>query len=238
MTMTNESPIAALLIEDDAKLARLTAEYLAHGGIDVAHERTGERGLARLDVREFDIVLLDIMLPGIDGIEVCRRIRRRSHVPIIALTARTEEADRVLALELGADDYLGKPFSPRELLARIRAAVRRYRGRSGPESRRVVVGDLELDDATCAATLRGARLDLTAYEFALLYALAGNAGRALSRERLMELVTGSAEEAFDRSVDVHISRIRQKLCDDPQSPRRIRTVRGKGYMYLAPPREP
>ena len=230
--MPNESPISALYIEDDARLARLTAEYLAVSGVEIEHVTTGELGLVRLERDRYDVVILDIMLPGIDGLEVCRRIRDRSDVPIVALTARGEEADRVMALEIGADDYIAKPFSPRELLARIRAVVRRYRGRAGPERRRIVADDLVLDAATCAASLAGAPLDLTTYEFALLYALVERAGRTLSRDQLMEIVKGNTEEAFDRSVDVHISRIRQKLCDDPQSPRRIRTVRGKGYQYM------
>jgi DNA-binding response OmpR family regulator len=151
-------------------------------------------------------------------------------VPVIVLTARGEEADRVMGLELGADDYLGKPFSPRELLARIRAVTRRAKGRAGPARGAVRVGGLTVDPAAMRATLDGRELALTAYEFALLEALARRAGRVLSREQLMELARGSAEEAFDRSIDVHVSRLRQKLGDDPKRPRLIKTVRGSGYV--------
>jgi two-component system response regulator RstA len=150
------------------------------------------------------------------------------------LTARGEEADRVLGLELGADDYLPKPFSPRELLARAQALVRRARGLAGPAAKPVVVGELELDPGALRASLRGRELDLTAYEFRLLHALAERAGRVLARERLLELVRGSAEEAFDRSIDVHISRLRAKLGDDPRRPRLLKTVRGAGYQLVAP----
>jgi DNA-binding response OmpR family regulator len=227
------SNISVLYIEDDTRLARLTSEYLSLNGIEVLHVRTGEIGLSQLEKGHHDVVLLDIMLPGIDGLEVCRRIRERSDVPIIGLTARVEEADRVMALELGTDDYIAKPFSTRELLARIRANARRYNGRAGPERRRLVADGLVLDGARCAATLNGAPLELTTHEFALLYALVERAGRPLSREQLMEIASGSAEEAFDRSVDVHVSRIRRKLGDDSQRPRWIQTVRGKGYMFLS-----
>jgi DNA-binding response OmpR family regulator len=180
-------------------------------------------------------VLLDLMLPGKDGLEVCRELRARSDVPIIVLTARGEEADRVLGLELGADDYLAKPFSPRELLARIRAVVRRARGRAGPEAGVVRVGGLVVDPAARRVTLDGRDIALTGYEFALLDALARRAGRVLSREQLMELAGGNAEEAFDRSIDVHVSRLRQKLGDDPKRPRLIKTVRGAGYLLAAEP---
>jgi DNA-binding response OmpR family regulator len=172
------------------------------------------------------------MLPGLDGLGVCRELRGRSDVPIIVLTARGEEADRVMGLELGADDYLAKPFSPRELLARIRAQVRRARGQAGPAARPVRVGGLHLDPGGLRATLDGRELPLTAYEFTLLRVLAERAGQVLSRERLLELAQGSAEEAFDRSIDVHISRLRAKLGDDPRRPRWLKTVRGAGYQLV------
>ncbi|HEY7514614.1 MAG TPA: response regulator transcription factor, partial [Vicinamibacteria bacterium] len=183
----------------------------------------------------FDVVLLDLMLPGRSGLEVCRELRARSDVPILVLTARGEEADRVLGLEMGADDYLTKPFSPRELLARIQAQVRRARGQAGPPAREVVVGELALDPRALRATLRGRELPLTAYEFHLLRVLAERAGHVVSRERLLELVRGSAEEAFDRSIDVHISRLRVKLGDDSRHPRLLKTVRGAGYQLVGPP---
>jgi DNA-binding response OmpR family regulator len=196
----------------------------------------GAAGLAEARRARFDVVLLDLMLPGRSGLEVCRELRSRSDVPILILTARGEEADRVLGLELGADDYLTKPFSPRELLARIQAQVRRARGQAGPTSQPLVLGDLELDPGSLRATLAGRELSLTGYEFQLLRVLAERAGQVLSRERLLELVRGSAEESFDRSVDVHVSRLRAKLGDDPKRPRWLKTVRGAGYQLAAPRR--
>jgi two-component system OmpR family response regulator len=228
--------ILALLVEDDARLASLTAEYLRRHGVEVVVAADGARGLDEAGRTRFDVVLLDLMLPGRSGLEVCRELRQTSDIPILMLTARGEEADRVLGLELGADDYLPKPFSPRELLARLRAQVRRARGQAGPSARPVQVGALQLDPGALRARLGQRDLDLTAYEFRLLYALAERAGRVLSRERLLELVRGSAEEAFDRSIDVHISRLRAKLGDDPKRPRVLKTVRGAGYQLLAPER--
>jgi len=227
---TPEPALLALLVEDDLRLAALTREYLEGHGVSVVHVADGRRGLAEALAGRFDAVLLDLMLPGKDGLEVCRELRARSDVPVIVLTARGEEADRVMGLELGADDYLAKPYSPRELLARIRAVVRRARGRAGPARAAVRVGGLVVDPAAMRVTLDGRELALTAYEFALLEALARRAGRVLSREQLMELARGSAEEAFDRSIDVHVSRLRQKLGDDPRRPRLIKTVRGSGYV--------
>jgi two-component system OmpR family response regulator len=223
--------ISALLVEDDARLARLTADYLTSHGLVVTIAGDGKRGLEEALRHRYDVVLLDLMLPGRDGLEVCRALRAQSDVPIIMLTARGEEADRVLGLELGADDYMPKPFSPRELLARIRALLRRARGQSGPSNERtLVVGDLVIDPAARRATRSGRELPLTSYEFMLLRVLAERAGRVLSRGRLMELARGSAEEAFDRSIDVHVSRLRQKLGDDPKRPRLLKTVRGAGYL--------
>jgi len=228
--------VVALLVEDDARLASLTAEYLRGHEVQVVVAGDGAAALAEARRGRFDVVLLDLMLPGGSGLDVCRELRARSDVPILILTARGEEADRVLGLELGADDYLTKPFSPRELLARIQAQVRRARGQAGPPTRPIVVGDLELDPASVRATLAGRELPLTAYEFQLLRVLAERAGHVLSRERLLELVRGSAEEAFDRSIDVHISRLRTKLGDDPKRPRWLKTVRGLGYQLAAPRR--
>lgn len=193
----------------------------------------GCEGLTEAIRNSYDVVLLDVMLPGRDGLQVCRELRARRDVPIIMVTARGEEADRVLGLEIGADDYLPKPFSSRELLARIRAHVRRARGRAGPPLMPVRIGRLSIDPAGLRATLDGRELPLTGYEFALLRVLAERAGRVLSREQLLDLVKGSAEEAFDRSVDVHISRLRQKLGDDSKQPRILKTVRGAGYLLAA-----
>jgi DNA-binding response OmpR family regulator len=230
---TPDPAIAALLVEDDARLAALTREYLQGHGVVVEVVGDGRRGLDEALRGRWDVVLLDLMLPGLPGLDVCRELRARSDVPVIVLTARGEEADRVMGLELGADDYLAKPFAPRELLARIRAVTRRARGRAGPALKPVTVGALHIDPAARRATLRGRELALTGYEFALLRALAERAGRVLSREQLMELARGSAEEAFDRSIDVHVSRLRHKLGDDPKRPRLLKTVRGAGYLLAA-----
>jgi two-component system OmpR family response regulator len=226
--VTIEPDIAALFIEDDVRLARLTAEYLGGHGVRVTHVADGLRGLEEAQRGPFDVVLLDVMLPGKSGLDVCRELRERSDVPVILLTARGEEADRVMGLEIGADDYLPKPFSSRELLARIGAVVRRARGKVGPAKKTIKVGTLLVDTSAHRATLRGQELPLTGYEFAILRVLAERAGRVLSREQLMELAKGSAEESFDRSIDVHVSRLRQKLGDD--SRRLLKTVRGVGYL--------
>ena len=228
-----EPIISALLVEDDARLAALTAEYLGGHGVVATTVADGLRGLEGAQRHRFDVVLLDLMLPGMDGMQVCRELRARSDVPVVILTARGEEADRVMGLELGADDYLAKPFSPRELLARIHAVVRRARGQVGPSVKSVRVGLLALDPGARRAVLREQEILLTGYEFSLLYALASRAGRVLSREQLIELAGGSADDAFDRSVDVHVSRLRQKLGDDPKNPRMLKTVRGSGYMLAA-----
>ncbi|MCM2334234.1 MAG: response regulator transcription factor [Anaeromyxobacteraceae bacterium] len=228
--MTTTPSLLVLLVEDDRKLADLTREYLAGHGVEVTHVADGKLGLEQGLRGRWDAVLLDLMLPGLDGLSVCRELRARSDVPILVLTARGEEADKVMGLELGADDYLSKPFSPRELLARLRAVTRRAKGKAGPPTAAVQVGGLALDPAARRAVLDGRELALTGYEFDLLRALAERAGRVLSREQLMELAKGSAEEAFDRSIDVHVSRLRQKLGDDPKRPRLIKTVRGAGYL--------
>ena len=198
----------------------------------MTHVADGARGLEEARRGRYDVVLLDLMLPGMDGLTVCRRIRELSDVPILVLTARGEEADRVMGLELGADDYLPKPFSARELLARIRAMVRRARGQAGPPAGVLRVGRLTLDAAARVATLDGRVVLLTSYEFDLLRALASRPGRVISRERLMELARGSMEEAFDRSIDGHVSRLRQKLGDAPRNPRLLKTVRGVGYVLV------
>jgi DNA-binding response OmpR family regulator len=223
--------IRVLMIEDDQKLGRLTAHYLESHGLLVEAVPDGQTGLRALVRASFDIVLLDLMLPGMSGMEVCREIRARSDVPVVMLTARGEEADRVLGLESGADDYIGKPFSSRELLARIRAQVRRARGRSGPRRELLTVGPLKLDTTARTVTLRGKPVNVTSYELALLRALAERPGRVLSREQLLDLA-GNADEAFDRSIDVHISRLRQKLEADPRRPTLLKTIRGLGYVLV------
>jgi two-component system OmpR family response regulator len=226
--------IRVLYVEDDQKLAQLTRRYLESHGLAVTWVADGESGLAAAGRDTFDVALLDVMLPRMDGVTLCRELRARTDLPIIMLTARDEEADKVLGLESGADDYLAKPYSTRELLARIRAQVRRARGAAGPSPGRTIrVGALVLEPGAMAGYLDGKRLSLTSYEFILLRALAERAGRVLSREQLLDLAKGSAEEAFDRSIDVHISRLRAKLEADPRHPRLLRTVRGAGYMLAA-----
>jgi two-component system, OmpR family, response regulator len=227
------APIRALFIEDDDRLARFTTEYLEQRGVLVTHVRDGESAIAEQAKASFDVVVLDVMLPGRDGFAVCRTFRERTSVPIILVTARTEESDRVLGLELGADDYLVKPFSPRELLARLHALVRRAAGKVGPAAEVLRAGRIVLDVASMRVTVDGADVSLTSGEFQLLRALVERQGRVLSREQLLELVSGSSDEAFDRAVDVRISRIRQKIGDDPKHPRIIRTIRGFGYMLAS-----
>ncbi|HEY7435302.1 MAG TPA: response regulator transcription factor [Methylomirabilota bacterium] len=221
--------VPILLIEDDRRLAEMVSEYLGEAGFSVSVAGDGRTGLARLAAEPFDALVLDLMLPDLDGLEVCRRLRAFSQVPVLMLTARGDAMDRVVGLEIGADDYLPKPFEPRELLARLRAILRR-RDRAG-SSRVLRFGRLEIDrDARCVR-VDGAERDLTGHQFALLVALAERAGRVLSRDTLMDLVKGEALEAFDRSIDVHVSRIRAAIEDDPKRPRRLLTVRGAGYVF-------
>jgi len=233
----SEAPatIKILLVEDDARLAQLTIRYLEGHGLVVTHAADGLEGQAEALRRQYDCVVLDLMLPGRDGIEVCRQLRSRIDVPIIMVTARGEESDRVLGLEVGADDYVTKPFSPRELLARIRANVRRVRGQAGPTPETIQVGKLVLDPSKMTVTLDGQAVDVTAYEFAILRALAQRPGKVLSREQLLDLAKGSADLSFDRSIDVHVSRLRAKLGDDSRSPKILKTVRGVGYLLAGGP---
>ncbi len=230
--MQSVSDISVLLAEDDVRLSTFVAEYLEQRGVSVVTVADGETALRTATAGHFDVVLLDWMLPQRDGMSVCRELRKRSDVPVIILTARSEESDRVLGLELGADDYLTKPFSPRELLARIQGLVRRARGQVGP-ARSLKIGPLEIQLEARSVTLRGAPVELTSYEFDILRVLAERRGRVLSREQILELATGSAEDAFDRSIDVRISRLRQKIGDDPRHPTLLRTVRGAGYLLAA-----
>jgi two-component system OmpR family response regulator len=222
-----------LFVEDDERLAALTTRYLEGHGHRITWVADGRQGLAEALKGQHDVVILDLMLPRLSGLEVCRELRKRTNVPVIMLTALGEEADRVLGLEVGADDYLPKPFFSRELLARLRALVRRARGAVGPPTDLVRVGPLELSPRDYVARLEGAELKLTTAEFVLLRVLAERAGQVLSREQLLDLTKGSADEAFDRSVDAHISRLRHKLRDDPRQPRMLKTIRGAGYMLVA-----
>jgi len=225
--------IRVLYVEDDERLARLTMEYLTSHGLEVHLVPRGDVAVAAAMRIRPDIVLLDLMLPGADGFEVCKALRSRTDVPIIMVTARIEEADRVRGLEGGADDYVTKPFQSRELLSRIRAQARRSRGEAGPKQERIEVGPLVLEPVAMTVTLRGEPIVLTANEFALIHALALRPGRVLDREQLLELLHGAADEAFDRSIDVVVSRVRAKLELDPKNPKLLKTVRGVGYM-IAP----
>ena len=218
-----------LLIEDDARLAGMVSEYLAGAGFRVTVAGRGEAGIEKLAREPFDALVLDLMLPGMDGLEVCRRVRTANDVPILMLTARGDAADRIVGLEIGADDYLPKPFEPRELLARLKAVLRR--GRAPAAARQMRFGRLEIEREARLVRVDGREISLTGYQFALLAALADNAGRVLSRDQLMDLVKGEPLEAFDRSIDVHVSRIRAAIEDDPRRPRRILTVRGAGYVF-------
>jgi DNA-binding response OmpR family regulator len=218
-----------LLIEDDSRLADMVSEYLGKAGFQVIHAENGRRGLALHGREPVDAVILDLMLPDADGLEICRMIRARSDSPILMLTARGDPTDRVIGLEMGADDYLPKPFEPRELLARLRAILRRRR--TGPEPDVLRYGRLEIDRGAREVRLDGATCPLTGYQFALLLALAEHAGRVMSRDALMDLIKGEQIEAFDRSIDVHVSRIRAAIEDDPKKPRRVITVRGMGYLF-------
>jgi DNA-binding response OmpR family regulator len=229
-----QAPVSVLYVEDDERLARLTARYLESHGVRVAIAADGTSGIRDALRMRPDVILLDLMLPAVDGLEVCRRLRSRIDTPIIMVTARGEESDRVIGLEGGADDYIAKPFSSRELLARIRAQARRARGQAGPVEQPIAVGELSIEPLAMRATIAGRELQLTTYEFGLLRVLAQRAGRVLGREQLIDLVRGSAEESFDRSIDVHISHLRQKLGDDPRNPRLLKTVRGVGYMLAVP----
>jgi len=218
-----------LMIDDDARLAGMVSDYLGGAGFRLTVAGTAREGEALLKREPFDAVILDLMLPDSDGLDVCRRLRGSTDVPILMLTARGEPMDRVVGLEVGADDYLAKPFEPRELQARLRAILRRKGTPQRPELLRF--GRLEIDRAARAVRLDGEERPLTGYQFTLLLMLAERAGRVLTRDALMDLMKGEKLEAFDRSVDVHISRIRAAIEDDAKKPRRILTVRGTGYVF-------
>jgi DNA-binding response OmpR family regulator len=218
-----------LLIEDDKRLAEMVSNYLSEAGFATAIAHNGTSGIALHDREPFDILVLDLMLPDMDGLDVCRRIRETSQTPILMLTARGDAMDRVVGLEMGADDYLPKPFEPRELLARLRALLRPAKSERKPDVLRF--GRLEIDAGARQVRLDGEEKSITSYQFALLLALAQNAGRVLSRDALMTLVKNESLEAFDRSIDVHVSRIRAVIEDDPKKPKRVITVRGAGYVF-------
>ena len=222
-----------LLIDDDARLAAMVGDYLRAAGFEVDTAPSLAGGRARLAAQAYDALLLDLMLPDGDGLDLCRELRASAatrQLPLLMLTARGEPTDRIVGLELGADDYLPKPFEPRELLARIKALLRR--ARPAPEVSEVLrFGRLEIDLGERAARIGGRPCDLTGHQFDLLVVLAQSAGRVLSRDQIMDALTGHPLDAFDRSIDVHISRIRAAIEDDPKEPRRVLTVRGSGYVF-------
>ena len=239
--------IRALLVDDDRDLARLLSDYLGAHEVVLTHVDDGPKGLAALAADTFDVVLLDVMLPGIDGFEVCRRIRAAHDVPVVMLTARGDDADRIVGLEIGADDYVPKPFNPRELLARVRAVLRRARPAGAdsvklPAREKIAVGPLEIDHAARVVKRDGEEVTLTSFEYRILLVLARRAGETVTREELATEVRepgeakgkGSYDPSVDRSLDVHVSRLRQKLEEDPKEPRLIKTVRGVGYVLSRP----
>ena len=219
-----------LVVEDEPAIADLLRMYLSREGFQVLVEAEGQEALTAVADHRPSCILLDVGLPGMDGIEVCRRLRaQQDWTPVVFCTARDDEVDRVLGLELGADDYITKPFSPREVVARVKAVVRRARGPQA-QAQTVRLGKVEMDPMTRRCTVDGRLVDLTATEFDLLWALASPAGRVRSRDALMRSVHDSDEAVFDRAIDVLVSRVRAKLGDDPKAPRWIKTVRGAGYM--------
>ncbi|NMM14734.1 MAG: response regulator transcription factor [Rhodoferax sp.] len=224
-----------LMIEDDARLAQMVSEYLGQSGFTVSHAGDGQGGLTALQASPPDLVILDLMLPDMDGLEVCRRIRTLpgavAQVPVLMLTAKGDPMDRIIGLEIGADDYLPKPFEPRELLARIRAILRRSVEGPAEVGRQLRFGSLEIDRDARTVSVGAQVCDLTSYQFDLLVALAERAGRVLTRDQIMEAVRGRELDAFDRSIDVHMGRIRAAIELDAKAPKRILTVRGVGYVF-------
>ena len=221
--------LRVLCIDDDTRLYELLASYLGENGVRLEHAPDGRQGLATLERGVFDAILLDVMMPGIDGLEVCRRIRDKSRVPIIMLTAKGDETDRVVGLEIGADDYVPKPFSPRELLARLRAVLRRSNPAAAAEAP-VVIGDVSVDLTRREVRVTDKLVELTGLEFDILAALVRRAGRVVPREALLEEAGRGDVTVSDRTVDVHVSHLRRKLGDDSRAPRLIKTVRGVGYV--------
>ena len=226
------------MIEDDARLADMVAQYLGQSGYSVSNAPTAQAGLAQLQnplAEPVELVILDLMLPDMDGLEVCRRIRAlggaAAQVPVLMLTAKGDPMDRIIGLEMGADDYLPKPFEPRELLARVRAVLRRRVEGAAPVATLLRFGTMEIDRDARTVSVAGAACELTSYQFDLLVAMAERAGRVLTRDQIMEAVRGRELDAFDRSIDVHMGRIRAAIEVDAKTPKRILTVRGVGYVF-------
>lgn len=242
METENYSKIRVLIIDDDPKLCRLVKDYLEPMGYEVESAQTGPSGLEKVLSEEYQAVILDVMLPGMDGFEVLRRIRQSSTVPVLMLTALGDESDRIVGLEIGADDYLPKTFSTRELLARLRAVTRRStlttnQTQAANEADDIVISDLRINQASRQVFQGNRALSLTPVEFDLLVCLARAADRVMSRDRLLDEISGRDYEVFDRSIDVHISSLRRKLDDDAKKPKYIKTVRSAGYMLMRKPEE-
>lgn len=219
-----------LVVDDEPRIVKLVRDYLERAGFGVLTAHDGKTALQMARREQPDLIVLDLMLPGMDGLDVCRQLRQESAVPIIMLTARVEEVDRIVGLELGADDYVTKPFSPREIVARVRATLRRVSGEIGAPTI-IRAGDLELDTATMMASIAGEAVELTATEFQLLATLARQPGRIFSREQLLEAVHGVAFDGYDRSIDSHIKNLRRAIEPDSHNPRYIQTVYGMGYRF-------
>lgn len=219
-----------LVVDDEVRIVKLVRDYLERAGLDVLVAHDGETALTLARTEQPDLIVLDLMLPGVDGLDVCRRLRQESGVPIIMLTARVEEADRIVGLELGADDYVTKPFSPRELVARVRATLRRVNGQLEPATV-LRAGDVELDTAALTAVVAGTPVDLTPTEFQLLATLARQPGRIFSREQLLQAIHGVAFDGYDRSMDSHVKNLRRKIEPNPRQPRYVQTVYGVGYRF-------
>lgn len=227
-----------LIVEDDARLATLTREYLEGNGFQITVEGDGARAVERIFREKPDLIILDVMLPGEDGLSICRKVKMEKDIPILMLTARTDDMDQVVGLEMGADDYIAKPVRPRVLLARVRALLRRSEAQASAadsmdtQVTRLEFGDLIIDSSMREAWLSNEPIELTSAEFDLLWLLASNAGRVLTREEIFTALRGIEYDGQDRSIDVRVSRIRPKVGDDPMHPRRIKTVRSKGYLFV------
>lgn len=222
-----------MIVEDDERLATLTSDYLTANGLTVTVVSNGNEAIRRIPAEQPDLVVLDLMLPGADGLTVCREVRRHFRNPILMLTARTDDMDQILGLEMGADDYVAKPVKPRLLLARVRALLRRIEPDTDSPPSRLEFGNLVIDNLAREVILDGQSVEVTSAEYDLLWLLASHAGTVLSRETIFERLRGIQYDGQDRSIDVRISRIRPKVGDDPDNPRRIKTVRSKGYLFVA-----
>jgi DNA-binding response OmpR family regulator len=234
--LENQTDKQILIIDDDTKLCRLVGDYLAPFGFEVAAAHTGTEGLEKVKNGDFDAVILDVMLPGMDGFTVLKQIRQFSNVPVLMLTALGDESDRIVGLEIGADDYLPKTFSTRELLARLRAVTRRSKisaDQNKSDAEELSTGEIYINSATHEAKVKDELITLTALEFDLLFCLMRSAGRVLDRDKLLDEIAGRSYDVFDRSIDVHISSLRKKLGDDFKNPRYIKTIRSVGYMLVA-----